>query len=182
MKESSRHPRSTLPLAGRVAKLEAKPRSAAREGGAEPRSLARKLRAVPTKSEVVMWRLLYPFRTGGYHFRKQMQLGPYVADFACIHAGIVIEVDGITHHSETAQANDRARDEYLRGRGFTILRFAAEDVLRSEVGVSEMVSLALAGRPPRRRGSAPPSLAPLGPDGPSSATLPARGRVVRGTR
>ena len=172
-------PDSTLPLAGRVAKLEAKPRSVAGEGGAKPRSLAQKLRATPTLSEIRVWHLLHAFRGDGYHFRKQMRLGPYVVDFACIHTALIIEVDGITHHTDVAQGNDELRDDYLRGRGFTVLRFATEEVMRNEEGVCRMIADALVGRPRSHRSSAPPSQAPLGLR-PSSATLPARGRVNGG--
>jgi len=173
--DQSHPPRSTLPLAGRVAKLAAKPRSGAREGGERPRSLAKKLRASPTLSEIRLWHVLHALRTNGYHFRKQVKLGSYYVDFACLHASVVIEVDGITHHSERAQTNDATRDDYLRGRGFTVLRFASDDVMRNEFGVGESILAALAGRTRNHRGSRPPSQAPLGPEGPSSATLPARG-------
>ncbi len=116
-------PALNLSLAGRVAKLEAKPRSGAREGGAKPRSVAQKLRATPTKSEVRLWRLLYPFRAKGYHFRKQHRIGNYVADFACVHAGLIIEVDGHTHGDHIALTNDAVRDDYLRARGYVVVRF-----------------------------------------------------------
>ena len=62
-----------------------------------------------------MWLLLHPFRTGGYHFRKQVAVGPYVADFVCHHARLVIEVDG-EQHGKTERA-DAARDSYLHARG-----------------------------------------------------------------
>lgn len=167
------------PIAGRVAQLGAKPRSGAREGGAKPRSLARKLRANPTLSEIRMWRLLHALRTDGYHFRKQAKLGTYYVDFACLHAKLVIEVDGSTHGTDRARHNDAVRDDYLRGRGFTVLRFVADDVFDNEAGVGEMILAALAGKPRKHRGSSPPSQVPLGPPdqvrGPSSTTLPAEG-------
>ncbi|MDO8359847.1 MAG: DUF559 domain-containing protein [Devosia sp.] len=174
-KSSPRPPSPPSPSAGRVAQLAAKPRSRAREGGGEPRSLAKKLRANPTLSEVRMWRLLHASRTDGYHFRKQVKLGPNYVDFACLHAKLVIEVDGITHQSEIAQGNDALRDDYLRSRGFTVLRFAAYDVLDNEAAVGETILASLAGRPRNHRGSPPPSLAALRTAGPSSATLPATG-------
>ena len=164
-------PPSTLPLAGRVAQLEAQPRSEAREGGARIPSLAQKLRAAPTASEVRMWRLLWGLRTNGYHFRKQVRLGTYYADFACHHAGLVIEVDGVTHESMRAQGNDAVRDDYLRGRGYTVLRFSSEDVMRRGQAVGDAILAALSERPPRHRGSAPPS-----------PSLPARGRGPSGAK
>src|SRR4051812_12238429 len=116
-------PRPPSPSAGRVASLAAKPRSKAREGGDEPRSLAKKLRANPSLSEIRMWRLLHALRTNGYHFRKQVKLGTYYVDFACLHAKLVIEVDGSTHGTDVARHNDALRDDYLKSRGFNVLRF-----------------------------------------------------------
>ena len=132
-------------------------------------SLARNLRATPTAAEGRMWRILHPFRTNGFHFRKQHAIGSYVVDFVCIYAGLAIEVDGHTHGTASAQANDAVRDDYLGGRGFTVLRFTNRDVLHKAEGVFTMVETALAARSPRR--GAPPS-----------PTLPAGGRVPPGGR
>ena len=173
-------PRPPSPSAGRVASLAAQPRSRAREGGGKPVSLARKLRATPTLSEVRMWRLLHTLRTNGYHFRKQVKLGTYYADFACLHARLVIEVDGITHDTDIARHNDELRDDYLKSRGFTVLRVFANDVLDNPAGVGDMILAALADTPPRHRGSPPPSPVPLGRSAPSFTTLPATGEADAG--
>src|SRR6185312_16429621 len=84
----SHPPAGPSPLAGEVGR-----------GGATPRSLVQKLRARPTASEVRLWRLLYGLRTDGHHFRKQVRIGSYVVDFACLHASLVIEVDGLDRKS-----------------------------------------------------------------------------------
>lgn len=173
-------PRPPSPFAGREASLAAKPRSKAREGDGEPQSLVRKLRANPTLSEIRMWRLLHSLRTNGYHFRKQVKLGTYYVDFACLHAKLVIEVDGSTHGTDAARHNDALRDDYLAGRGFTVLRFFAGDVLGNEVGVGETILAALIGKPRNHRGSAPPSQVALGRFAPSSTTLPASGEGGEG--
>jgi very-short-patch-repair endonuclease len=115
--------------------------------------LAQKLRKQPTKAEIRLWRLLYPFRTSGYHFRKQVQIERYVADFCCHHAKLVIEADGETHHLDGAQAYDAARDAYLCQRGYTVLRFSNDDILHAEEGVYLLVQQALegSGAQPRMR-------------------------------
>jgi very-short-patch-repair endonuclease len=128
-----------------------------------------------------MWRLLHSLRTNGYHFRKQVKLGAYYADFACLHAKLVIEVDGSTHGTDIARHNDALRDDYLKGRGFTVLRFFAGDVLDNETSVGETIVAALAGMPRSRRDSPPPSLGPLRRFAPSSTTLPAVGEGGAGT-
>lgn len=155
-------PGGTLPLAGRVG-----------EGGAKRSSLAKKLRANPTTPEIRLWRILHQLRTGegGYHFRKQVHIGTYYVDFACIHAGLIIEIDGHTHGTDLQQSNDAMRDDYLNGRGLTVLRFSNHDVMTNADGVFRTIELALQGRPKSHRGAPPPS-----------PTLPARGRVPAGSR
>jgi very-short-patch-repair endonuclease len=118
---------------------------------------AQRLRQNPTPAERRLWRLLYPLRTGGYHFRKQVQIGPYVADFACHHAHLVVEVDGDTHGSVSASAYDAARDAYLQSRDFRVLRFANRDVMTNGDGVLSVVSAALADTPAHSRAARIPN-------------------------
>jgi very-short-patch-repair endonuclease len=93
-----------------------------------------------------MWRLLYPFRQRGMHFRRQVQIGSYYVDFACLALSLVIEVDGDTHSSDLARSNDAVRDDYLKGRGFFILRFWNNEVMQSPEGVYAAIEGALAER------------------------------------
>ena len=65
-------------------------------------SLPRKLRQTPTLAEVRFWRLLYPVRQMGWHFRKQAPMGRYVVDFVCHSARLIVEIDGETHFTEQA--------------------------------------------------------------------------------
>jgi very-short-patch-repair endonuclease len=102
-----------------------------------------------------MWRLLYPFRTGGFHFRKQVQIGPYFADIACHHARLVIELDGDTHGVDAAVKHDAARDAYLRSRGYLVLRFANREVMTNPEGVFRVVSDTLSGAHPSPRSTIP---------------------------
>jgi very-short-patch-repair endonuclease len=70
----------------------------------------------------MMWAVLRPLREQGFHFRRQVLIGTYYADFACRRPAVVIEVDGATHGGDIAQSNDATRDDYFRGRGFRVLR------------------------------------------------------------
>tara|TARA_R110002020_G_scaffold240515_2_gene453532 strand:- start:1169 stop:1600 length:432 start_codon:yes stop_codon:yes gene_type:complete len=126
------------------------------------RELRRKLRANSTRAERALWQLLWPMRTGGFHFRKQAEIGPYYVDFACRHAQLVIEVDGNSHDGALVQTNDRTRDDYLASRGFKVLRFSNEDVLLHPDGVYDTIAAALAYRPERPRASSPPQPSPRG--------------------
>jgi very-short-patch-repair endonuclease len=121
-------------------------------------SIAQKLRKQSSLSERRMWTLLRPFRDRGYHFRKQVQIGPYVADFVCHHALLVIEVDGDQHGAPVAQSNDAVRDDYVRGRGYRILRIASQELFGNRDGVYALVETALVNTPARARGKPPPEL------------------------
>ncbi|MEP7241672.1 MAG: DUF559 domain-containing protein, partial [Devosia sp.] len=105
--------------------------------------LARKLRANLTPPEQAMWRILYSLRRVGFHFRRQVQIGAYYVDFACLQPSIAIEVDGATHGDDLAQSNDAMRDDYLSGRGFRVLRFWNNDVMVNPDGVWQVIVEAL---------------------------------------
>ena len=114
-------------------------------------SLAKSLRVNSTPAERRMWRLLFPLRTDGFHFRKQAPIGPYVADFACHHAKLVIEVDGDTHGTRQGAAHDAVRDAFLREEGYSILRFGNRDVISNLEGVMTIIADARADRKHNRR-------------------------------
>lgn len=108
--------------------------------------LRRKLRQNSSPVERRFWRLIYPLRSGGWHFRKQVELGPYYVDFTCLHAGLVVEVDGFSHDTAGAQQNDELRNRYLQERGFSVLRFSNSQVLENPEGVYAAVIAALKSR------------------------------------
>ena len=85
------------------------------------------------------WRLWYRLRAhcfDGHKFKRQVPVGPYVVDFACLGRKLIIEIDG-GQHAENGR--DAIRDEYLRIEGFRILRFWNNDVLRNTDGVLEVI-------------------------------------------
>lgn len=156
-------------------------------GGARRSTLPRKFRANPSPAEVRLWRILHGFRFDGFHFRRQVAIGSYVVDFACLHAGLVIEADGDSHGSDLARTNDATRDDYLTGRGFAVLRFSNYDIRSNGDGVFTAIAAALEGRTRNHRGARTPL--PSSPargevsEAPSphfSATLPLAGRAGEG--
>ena len=100
-------------------------------------TLARRLRQNMTGVELLLWSRLRRRQLGGYRFRRQVPLGPYVVDFACYARRLVIEVDGPSH--DTTVERDAAREEWLKARGFRILHFRAEEVLQGLDGVLESI-------------------------------------------
>jgi very-short-patch-repair endonuclease len=93
---------------------------------------ARTLRKDPTHAERVLWQRLRRRQLAGFKFRRQHSVGPYICDFACLEASIVVELDGSQHAEQSDY--DMRRDNFLRSRGFRVLRFWNNDVLvRTEV-------------------------------------------------
>ncbi|HEV8392443.1 MAG TPA: DUF559 domain-containing protein [Dongiaceae bacterium] len=99
---------------------------------------ARSLRKNMTDAERSLWRYLRLRQLDGHKFRRQVRIGPYIADFACLNQLIVIEVDGGQHAD--ARAYDARRDDYMRGQGFRVLRFWNNDVLSNVEGVWEAIA------------------------------------------
>ena len=96
---------------------------------------ARELRNNATVPERVMWRLLKMFREQGFHFRRQVPIGKYYADFICHKEKLIIEVDGDTHGVDNALVHDEIRTQFLRSRGFRVIRFTNSDVIKNPEGV-----------------------------------------------
>ncbi len=76
----------------------------------------------------------------GFHFRRQVPLGRYYADFACHHPKLVIEIDGITHIDAEY---DAVRDAFMQKEGYRVLRVGNDDVLRELDAVMRAVQEAL---------------------------------------
>ncbi|RUX29719.1 endonuclease domain-containing protein [Mesorhizobium sp. M7A.F.Ca.US.011.01.1.1] len=104
---------------------------------------ARALRHGDNQAEATLWNELKAKRLGGYKFVRQMPIGPYFADFSCRGEELVVELDGIQH---AESSYDRRRDEFMRGEGFSVLRFWNVDVLRNSRSVCETILAALEGR------------------------------------
>src|SRR5688572_19278929 len=87
---------------------------------------ARTLRREMTDSERRLWSRLRMEQLG-VKFRRQHPLGNYIADFACLHPKLIVELDG-SQHADQAEY-DAARDQYFRVNGFSVLRFATNEPL-----------------------------------------------------
>jgi very-short-patch-repair endonuclease len=74
-----------------------------------------------------LWELLRGRRLAGAKFRRQHPIGPFVVDFFCADARLVVEADGAPHLRD--RARDVARDHWLESLGLTVLRFFNRDVL-----------------------------------------------------
>lgn len=127
--------RKPSPLAGEGAERR---RREAGEGVLKTR--ARSLRANITDAERKLWFALRDRRFAQYKFRRQVPVGPFIADFVCYDARVVVEVDGGQH---SGSGGDMRRDQWLAENKFQTLRFWNNDVLSNLDGVLTVVLNAL---------------------------------------
>jgi very-short-patch-repair endonuclease len=109
-------------------------------------AVARRLRRSMTPAECALWVELRRLPLKGTHFRRQAPFGPFVADFLCHRARLLIEVDGGVHHSSRSAAHDVERQEWIESRGFRVLRFTNAEVLADPSGVARVVFAVAEGR------------------------------------
>jgi very-short-patch-repair endonuclease len=109
------------------------------------RRTAERLRANTTEAETILWRHLRRLEVKGSHFRRQVVIGPYIADFACLGRRLIIEVDGSQHGSEGGIASDAVRTQWLEAEGYRVLRFWNNEVTAETEAVLEAIYQALEG-------------------------------------
>jgi very-short-patch-repair endonuclease len=89
-------------------------------------SRARAMRREPTFAEKALWKILREKQLSGLKFRRQVVMGAYIADFACISPRLIVELDGAAHWNPEY---DAARDRWFEAQGFTVLRFSNDDAV-----------------------------------------------------
>jgi very-short-patch-repair endonuclease len=97
--------------------------------------LARSLRNTPTDAEKLLWRHLKQRQVNNLKFRRQVSIGFYVVDFLCFEKRLIIELDGGQHGDE----KDKQRTAFLESKGFLVIRFWNNDVLKNTKGVLEKI-------------------------------------------
>ena len=107
---------------------------------------SRRLRTGQTDAERMLWRQLRLKQFAGFKFRRQHPVGKYIVDFACIEAGLCIELDGSQHAKERSYDEERSR--FLSSRGFRTLRFWDNEVLTQIDSVKQAIWNALQDKKP----------------------------------
>ena len=104
-------------------------------GGKQTSRRARELRTNSTDTERVLWRVLRD-RQLGWRFRRQFVIMPYIVDFACVEARLVVEADG----GQYAKPGDHdQRDAFLERNGWRILRFWNNEIMENRDGVLQRI-------------------------------------------
>jgi very-short-patch-repair endonuclease len=127
-----------------------------------------------TRAETLLWRYLKADRLAGLAFRRQTPMGHYIADFVAHSCKLIVELDGESHDFEERARYDERRDQWFASRGYCVVRFTNDDVMKNLEGVvlsileaAEQVaplSLTL----PRKGGGNPPGNASLTSDADTS--------------
>lgn len=95
---------------------------------------AKSNRRYPTTAEAMLWENVRG-KALGVRFRRQHQIGSYIADFVCLKYNLVVEVDGGYHYFGNQIISDEIRTKYLESQGFTVIRFDNNEVLQDIEGV-----------------------------------------------
>jgi very-short-patch-repair endonuclease len=99
---------------------------------------ARALRCKMTVAEKKFWSLVRDNRFG-VKFRRQVPFGPYIVDFFCFSAKLVVELDGSQHDEAEGKEFDFHRDQFLKAHGLTVLRFSNKEFLANQDGVCQVI-------------------------------------------
>ena len=108
-----------------------------------------------TDAERLLWQHLRNRQLGEYKFRRQRPIGPYIVDFVCLEKKLVIEVDGGQHAGQ--MESDSKRSDYLKEKGYRVMRFWNNEVLKETESVLTVVLSTLDGTSPLT-----PALSPRG--------------------
>jgi very-short-patch-repair endonuclease len=90
---------------------------------------AKLLRQNQTAAEKILWDALRNRKLANHKFRRQHPVGPFIVDFFCNAANLVVEVDGAVHDLPEQKEYDQDRESYLRNLGLRVLRFRNEEVI-----------------------------------------------------
>ena len=101
----------------------------------------RELRQNTTEAEKCLWTFLRAKRLGGYKFRRQHLVYPFIVDFVCLEKKLIIELDGgqhaVQHHY------DELRTKRLESKGYRVMRFWNNTVLKETQNVLQTILIAL---------------------------------------
>jgi very-short-patch-repair endonuclease len=124
-------------------------------GGSGIKKQARTLRRNMTDAERALWK---EFRKYGleWRFRRQFPIPPYIVDFACIEARLIVKADGGQH---AAPGGHDIRDSDLQRQGRRVLRFWNNEILANRAGVLQVIVNLLGPPPGQSPHPTPPPLA-----------------------
>ena len=109
---------------------------------------SRNLRREQTDAERLLWGHLRAKRFQQYHFKRQKVIGPFIVDFFCSKAKLIIELDGGQHNEDSAVKYDLEMTSYLNSRGFKVIRFWNNDMFAEPEAVLTVIGRNVCVAPP----------------------------------
>ena len=100
---------------------------------------AKDLRKALSPPERLLWIRLRRRSPDQPNFRRQHPIGPYVADFYCADAKMVVEIDGWGHSDPRQIAHDAGRDRYMYALGYAVVWYWAGDVMKDPDGIAQSI-------------------------------------------
>ena len=88
----------------------------------------------------MLWSVLRSRNLGGLKFRRQHPIEPYIVDFYCAEARLVVELDGESHDGK--EGYDARRSTHLKRLGLTVIRIHNDEVLTNIEGVASSIARA----------------------------------------
>ncbi|BAU92944.1 hypothetical protein MPPM_4339 [Methylorubrum populi] len=110
------------------------------------RRFARAQRHDMPHAEALFWEQVRGGRFRGAKFKRQVPISPFIADFFCASAKLVVEIDGPVHETDDRRRRDEARNAWLAAQGFLVLCFSTDLVLSNPGAVMDAVGAAIADR------------------------------------
>ena len=104
------------------------------------KNIRRILRKKETGAEKILWFKLRNKQLFGYKFRRQHGIGKYIVDFYCPEKRLVVEIDGVTHYSDTQIEYDKQRQAEIEKLGIRFIRVTNTDVYTNVDGVLHLIA------------------------------------------
>jgi len=123
-------------------------------------AFARQQRTTANEFASTIWQMLRNRNCRGQKFRREYPIPPYTLGFCCVALKLVIEIDGEHHLTEEGQTHDKRRDEFLRDRGYQVLRIAGFDVVRDLAAVMRLIEQTIDTRIDELENPSPPAPLP----------------------
>jgi len=101
---------------------------------------ARQLRNNMTPQEKKLWYYLRNNQINNCRFRRQYPVGNYIVDFVCRSKNLIIEIDGGQHNEQQSIKYDDMRTNYLKTRGFNVIRFWNNEIDGNIEGVVNKIA------------------------------------------
>ncbi len=105
------------------------------------------MRHDPTRAEAILWWELRG-QTLGVKFRRQVPIGPYIADFACLSHRLIVEIDGLTHDNPEVWRHDLRRNHWLAEHGWAVVHTTDDEVWSEREALIDYILQQLATRSP----------------------------------